>query len=67
MNSKKKVLGVPNSSFLSNVVGRGHSFFSVFKEDHLKKSLGNPSLDVQHSWNCNNGSLQRLRKISTNI
>ena len=41
--SKKKVLGIFNGSFLSNLVGGGH-LFNFFLRGPFEKSLGNSDL-----------------------
>ena len=43
MKSKKRLRRC-YGSFLSNLVGRGHSFYNFFKGG-LKKSFGNPALE----------------------
>ena len=53
MKSKKKFLGVYYSILLCygsllwvNLVQGGHSLFNFFKVGYLKKSLGNPGLNI---------------------
>ena len=46
MESKIKILGVFNVSFLRNNVEGGRSFFNIFNEGLLKKSLVNHDLQL---------------------
>ena len=42
----KSKSGVFSGSFLKNTVGGGHSFYNFFNRDLLKRSFGNPALDI---------------------
>ena len=45
IEEQKKVLGVFNVSFMSNVIRGGQSFFNFYLGGFLKKRIGNPDLE----------------------
>ena len=53
-----------NCSFLSNLLGGGHSFFNIFKEGHFFLNLGNPGQDIYNSqtYDVNNITMQLVVK-----